>query len=196
MVFVYIVRCNFAAPEQEPAWNAWYSGPKIDQMLDKPYFSACQRFRLASGTGRNYLTLWTVQSPEALRTPEHVSDWGFSEWAPYVTDWSRDLFDGGPASERIVAVPREGSLRTVSFDGMSESDAQGCRTVIERSAPDMIWLRIAGLDRHTPLIGLQALSGPASYPSPNHGAASSIQDAIYRPLFDLRLRRLAPLASW
>ena len=92
--------------------------------------------------------------------PEYVSDWGFSEWASHVTDWSRDLFDGGPASERIVAVPREGSLRTVSFDGMSESDAQAVRTVIERSAPDMLWLRIAGLDRHTPLIGLQPLTGP------------------------------------
>ena len=195
MVFVYIVRCNFIAPEQEQAWNAWYSGPKIEQMLTKPNFSACQRFRLASGTGRNYLTLWTVQSPEAFRTAEYVADWGFSEWAPHVTDWSRDLFDGGPASERIVAVPREGSLRTVSFDGMSERDAQAVRTVIERSAPDMMWLRIAGLDRHTPLIGLQTLSGPASSHSPNHDAAPSIQDAIYRPLFDLRARRLAPSAS-
>ena len=88
MVFVYMVRCNFAEPAKEQAWNAWYSGPKIEQMLAKPYFRTCQRFRLASGTGRNYLALWTVQSPAAFETAEYTSDWGFSDWAPYITDWS------------------------------------------------------------------------------------------------------------
>ena len=33
MAFVYIVRCNFNEPEKEQAWNDWYSGPKIAQML-------------------------------------------------------------------------------------------------------------------------------------------------------------------
>jgi hypothetical protein len=76
MTFVYIVRCNFTEPAKEQAWNAWYSGPKIEQMLAKPYFRTCQRFRIAQGTGRRYLALWTLQSPEAFNTAEYTSDWG------------------------------------------------------------------------------------------------------------------------
>jgi hypothetical protein len=70
MAFVYIVRCNFTAPEREEAWNGWYSGPKIKQMLRNPMFLSCQRFRRMSGEGRGYLALWTMESPEALRTPD------------------------------------------------------------------------------------------------------------------------------
>ena len=182
MVFVYIVRCNFTDPAKEQAWNAWYSGPKIEQMLAKPYFLTCQRFRLASGTGRNYLALWTVQSPAAFETVEYTSDWGFSEWAPYITDWSRDLFDGGAAPERAFAVTPAGSLRAVSFDGMGEADAQAERALIAKSEPDMMWLPVVGLDRHTPLIGLQPLSDPASFRASNHGRTARMQEALYRPL--------------
>jgi hypothetical protein len=71
MAFVYIVRCNFSDPGKEQAWNEWYNGPKMAQMLAKPLFLTCQRFRLASGTGRKYLTLWTLQSPQAFETPDY-----------------------------------------------------------------------------------------------------------------------------
>ena len=100
MTHLYIVRCNFTAPEKEQAWNAWYSGPKIKQMLAQPYFLSCQRFRRAAGDGRDYLALWTVATPEALKTAQYTSQWGFAEWAPHITAWSRDLFDGGDAAAR------------------------------------------------------------------------------------------------
>ena len=182
MVFVYIVRCNFIEPAKEQAWNAWYSGPKIEQMLAKPYFRSCQRFRLTSGTGRNYLALWTVRSPAAFETVEYTADWGFSDWAPHITDWSRDLFDGGAASERAFAVAPAGSLQVVSFDGMGEADAQAARALITSSEPDMMWLPVVGLDRHTPLIGLQPLSDPAAFPASTHGRTEGMQEALYRPL--------------
>lgn len=188
MVFVYIVRCNFTAPEKEQAWNAWYSGPKIEQMLAKPHFRSCQRFRRVSGAGRNYLALWTVESPEAFRTAEYASDWGFFEWAPHIIDWSRDLFDARAAPERAFAVASEGSLRTVSFDGMSEDEAQAAREVVARSEPDMMWLPAVGLDRHTPLIGLQPRSGPARSRSPELDRALRMQDATYRPISDFHRR--------
>ena len=82
MTFVYIVRCNFTEPAKEQAWNAWYSGPKIEQMLGKPYFRTCQRFRIAAGTGRKYLALWTLQSPDAFKTAEYTSDWASSNGRP------------------------------------------------------------------------------------------------------------------
>ena len=62
MTFVYIVRCNFTAPDKEQAWNDWYSGPKIEQMLAQPHFLSCQRFHRVAGTGRDYLALWTVDA--------------------------------------------------------------------------------------------------------------------------------------
>ena len=178
MTFAYIMRCNFTEPAKEQAWNAWYSGPKIVQMLKKPYFRTCQRFRRASGTGRDYLALWTLQSPDAFKTREYTADWGFFEWAPFITDWSRDLFDGGAAPEQAFAVPLEGSLHVVSFDGMSADDA---RAAAAGSAPDMMWLPVIGLDRHTPMIGLRA----ASQAQTASAGGTGVQVAVYRPICEL-----------
>jgi hypothetical protein len=185
MLFVYVVRCNFTRPDKERAWNAWYSGAKIAQMLAKPYFRTCQRFRLASGSGRNYLALWTLQSPEAFKTTEYMSDWGFFEWAQYVTDWSRDLFDARGAPEAAFAVAGEGALHMVSFDGMNEEEANAARAVITKSEPEMMWLPVAGLDRHTPMIGLRLLPDLAGTCSSNDHRGQRIQEAIYRPISDL-----------
>ena len=188
MTFVYIVRCNFTEPAKEQAWNDWYSGPKIAQMLAKPYFRTCQRFRIAAGTGRRYLTLWTLQSPDAFKTPEYTSDWGFFEWAPYIVDWSRDLFDGRPAPERSFAVPIEGALHAVTFDGMAEDEANDARAAIAREEPEMMWLSVTGLDRHTPFIGLRPLTDSAPSRSSVHARAEQVGEAIYRPLCDLCTR--------
>jgi hypothetical protein len=180
MVFVYIVRCNFTKPEKETAWNAWYSGEKIEQLLAKPYFRSCQRFRLAAGEGRSYLALWTVQSTEAFRTQEYKSDWGFFEWGAYVTDWSRELFDGGTLSEQAFAVPPAGALRVLSFDGMKEDGAQSARAGIARSQLAMMWLPAAGLDRRAPLIGLQPLAELVCAANPDQ--ALPIEHGVYRPI--------------
>jgi hypothetical protein len=185
LTFVYIVRCNFTEPAKEQAWNAWYSGPKIAQMLAKPYFLTCQRFHRVAGAGRNYLALWTLQSPAAFETAGYRSQWGFSEWAPCITDWSRDLFDGGEASEAAFAVPRDGALHVVSFDGASEHDANAARADIAISQPDLMWLPVAGLDRHTPMIGLESRSELEAARFSNHDRAARMQEAIYRPICDV-----------
>jgi hypothetical protein len=182
MVFVYIVRCNFTEPAKEQAWNDWYSGPKIAQMLRKPHFRTCQRFRRTSGHGRDYLALWTLQSPDAFNTAEYRSDWGFFEWQPYITDWSRDLFDGGGEPEAAFAVSPQGSLHVVSFDGMSLDQANAERAALAPSQPGMMWLPVIGLDRHTPLIGLHALPAAAPAPAAGDNRANGLQTAIYRPI--------------
>ncbi len=181
MVFVYIVRCKFTAPDKEAAWNTWYGGPKIVQMLAQPYFRSCQRFRRTSGTGRDYLALWTVQSPEALKTPQYTAQWGFAEWSPYITDWSRDLFDGGARSETDFAVPTGNMLHVVSFDGGAAADADMARA----AQPNMMWLPVIGLDRHTPMIGLRRFSeGAPDSPAPGSSAA---EHTIYRPISDFHV---------
>jgi hypothetical protein len=180
MTHLYIVRCNFTAPEHEEAWNAWYSGPKTRQMLAQPHFLSCQRFRRASGDGRDYLALWVLASPEALRTAQYTSQWGFAEWERHVTAWSRDLFDAGSRPHRDFAVPLGGALDVVAFDGASEADAAVARSSL--TAPGMMWLPIAGLDRHTPLIGLRVASEEPAPPVTN----STAQRATYRPIGDVR----------
>jgi hypothetical protein len=180
MTHVYIVRCNFTAPEKEEAWNAWYSGPKIKQMLAQPYFLSCQRFRRAAGIGRDYLALWVVESPEALNTRQYVSQWGFADWERDVSAWSRDLFDAGARPCPDFAVSRDGALEAVSFDGASADEANAARSRV--SLPDMMWLPIAGLDCHTPVIGLRTLRQPH-----DPGAAgSNLQRGIYRPICDFQ----------
>ena len=181
MTHVYIVRCNFTAPEKEQAWNDWYSGPKLKQMLAQPYFLSCQRFRRVAGTGRDYLALWTVETPEALKTAQYTAQWGFAEWAPYITAWSRDLFDGGARESRDFAAAHAGALEVISFDGMSADLANAERARF--AEPQMMWLPIAGLDRHTPLIGLRVLSAMAELKS----AAANLQHAIYRPIVDFQI---------
>jgi hypothetical protein len=180
MVFVYIVRCNFAEPAKEEAWNAWYSGAKITQMLSLPYFRTCQRFRRAGGVGRDYLALWTMVKPEAMTTPEYRAQWGFSEWTPYITDWSRDLFDGRPAGEDAFSVQPSGALQVVSFDGMTAGQASATQAEIAALQPGILWLPVIGLDRHTPLIGLKVLSG--GHDRAQNALDEGIQEAIYQPL--------------
>ena len=183
MTFLYIVRCNFTAPDQEQAWNDWYSGPKIEQMLRKPHFLSCQRFRRAAGSGRDYLALWTLDSPDAFQTEQYTSDWGFFEWERFVTDWSRDLFDGGAAGWREFAVERSGALEVVSFDGMIAAEANAARAHV--AAPDTMWLPVAGLDRRTPLIGLRVLAAGASA-APQGDGKLAMQRATYRPISDFQ----------
>jgi hypothetical protein len=182
MVCLYVVRCNFTEPTREPAWNAWYSGPKIEQMLGQPHFLTCQRFRLAAGRGRDYLALWTVESPQALATPQYTAQWGFADWAPYITDWSRDLFDGGAASEKAFAVGLDGALAVVSFDHMSEEGAAAAHEAVARAEPDMMWLPVIGLDRHTPMIGVRPLADLASARPCGDGGDDRMQWAIYCPI--------------
>jgi hypothetical protein len=182
MAFVYVVRCNFTAPAHEQAWNAWYGGPKIAQMLAQPHFRTCQRFHRAVGVGRNYLALWTVASPDALTTPQYVSQWGFAEWAPMITDWSRDLFDAGAAGVDAFAVAPRGALEVVSFDGATAEDANAARAALADAAPDMMWLPVVGLDRHTPAIGVRPLPDAAAPPRETRDRRA--QCALYRPISD------------
>lgn len=182
MSFVYVVRCDFTDPGKEQAWNEWYSGPKIAQMLKKPHFRSCQRFRRTGGSGRNYLALWTLSSPDAFKTQEYTSDWGFFDWSPYVTNWSRDLFDGGAAREEDFAVAPGDTLEVISFDGMSADDADASRVELIRSEHDILWLPVIGLDRHTPLIGLRPQSDPETQDPSGTATVTGAQWTFYRPI--------------
>jgi hypothetical protein len=123
-----------------------------------------------------------VTSPEALTTQQYRSQWGFAQWESLITDWSRDLFDGGNRPEQAFAVEPQGSLRVISFDGAGEDEARAASA----QQADLMWLPVIGLDRHTPMIGLAPQLGQTAPPSI---AMPRAQAAVYRPISPLYTAR-------
>lgn len=192
MTLAYVVRCNFNDPSRETAWNDWYNGPKLRQMLEKPHFLTGQRFRRAAGAGRDYLAFWTLASADAFTTPEYTNDWGFFEWRPYIIDWSRDLFEAETGPD--VPAPRVGVgqyLRLVSFEGASAEEAEDLRRTVDAAHPGTTWTHSVGLDRHTPLFGFSIETSERLGP-----AAPGVVEGLYLPISDLAItERADALAS-
>ncbi len=159
MSHVYAVRCNFSRPDLEQAWHAWYSGPKLAEMMTHPLFLSGQRYR-ASGLDQRviYLAAWVVESPAAFETPQYRASWGFADWAPHITDWSRNLFRG------------------------PESDVSDLLEDLRAKRPDVLWMPVVGLDRSCPAIGLRRLAaGAEAAPLPDTLAAG-IRQTVYTPI--------------
>src|SRR5712691_1045101 len=145
MSYVYAVRCNFARPDLEAAWHAWYSGPKLAEMMTHPLFHSGQRYRAAGLDQRIvYLAVWVVESPAAFETPQYGASWGFVEWAPHITDWSRNLFRGteGDVSD-LLDVPPQGELYVAAFDGVGEEQVERRLEELRAKRPDVLWMPVA-----------------------------------------------------
>ncbi len=180
--YVYAVRCNFADANLEAAWNQWYSGPKLEEMLRKPYFLSVQRFAaVALDTRRKYLALWLVASPEAFATPEYRADWGFSQWTPQIRDWSRDLY-GSPlaADDPLFEIGREDALYLAASDGLDAAAARDAVAQVGDRRPGALWLEAVGLDRHAPLLGLRKL-GSSERPAPL-GPETGLVETVFEPI--------------
>lgn len=181
MALAYIVRCNFSRDDLEAGWNTWYSGPKLKRMLDKPGFVSVQRFHRMAGAGRNYVAFWILESAGALETPEYKNDWGFFEWRPHIIDWSRDLFEPLSGDARSPVIGPDRALRLISFEGLDADAAAAARAQVDAQVPGIVWMRSAGLDRHTPLLGHQVAAADAAFtPLAVKGAV----DGLYRPISD------------
>ena len=191
MSFVYAVRCNFNAPALEAAWHAWYSGPKLAEMMTHPRFLSGQRYR-AAGLDETiaYLALWVVESPDAFTTPEYKSAWGFVEWTPHIGDWSRNLYRGPDHDvSDLLDVQAGERLYLAAFDGVAEADAESRRRGLEAARPDVTWLPVAGLDRSCPAIGVRRIDAVES-PRPLPAAlAAGIRETLYEPITDRRRAR-------
>lgn len=189
MSFVYAVRCNFTRRDLDGDWNAWYSGPKLAEMVEHPMFLSGQRYR-AVGLDQTiaYLALWVVASPEAFETPEYTSSWGFVEWAPWITDWSRTLYRGPDedVSDRLD-VPPEGRLYLAAFDGIPEAEAGSRLEWLRSERRDILWMPVVGLDRSCPAIGVRTYAGGSAAPEPlPPRLAPGIRETVYRPITERR----------
>ena len=68
---LYIVECGFADPSQEAAWNDWYSGPKLKELLAVPDFLSAQRFRALDNHPAPYLNVTSIASTELFTNPDY-----------------------------------------------------------------------------------------------------------------------------
>ena len=126
--------------------------------------------------------------PDALTTKEYKSDWGFAEWQPYIIDWSRDLFDARHAADGAFAIGHGGALRLIAFDRMTAGEAGAASETISRENSGVVWLPVAGLDRSTPLIGLERI-GMGEF-APTRIGPDTSEMAVYQPICELfRARR-------
>ena len=89
-VFVYAVRCNFALPEREAAWNDWYSGPKLRQLLEKHPERAIER-AVKGMLPRNRLGADILRRLKVYAGPTHPHD------AQQPLPWAR------PTAEQVLA---------------------------------------------------------------------------------------------
>lgn len=189
MSFVYAVRCNFTRPDLEEKWHAWYSGPKLVEMMTHPMFLSGQRYR-AVGLDQKiqWLAVWVVESPDAFETPEYKASWGFAEWKPYITDWSRNLYEG-PAedlSDRLD-VPAGGRLYLAALDDVPASQAGPWLRALRAALPEVIWMPVVGLDRSCPGFGLLRLpSATAEPPRVPSDLADGIRQTVYEPITERR----------
>ena len=102
---LYIVECGFADPAREAEWNAWYSGPKLSELLAVPGFRAAQRFRALDAEKSPYLNLTSIETAEMFTNPSYRSQGGgrFGPWdLALIIDWRRLLFTG---MEEMPPVP-------------------------------------------------------------------------------------------
>ena len=188
MSFVYIVRSNFTCQDLEEQWNAWYSGPKLAEMLTHPLFLSGQRYRAADlDRSIRYLAVWVVESPEAFTTPEYRSTWGFVEWTPYIADWSRNLYRGPEEDvSDLLDVPPDGALYFAAFDGVPEAEAPSRLELLRAERPDVLWMGVAGLDRSCPAVGVRRLDADVKPEPLRSGLAAGIRESAYRPITDRR----------
>ena len=93
---LYMVECRFTSPADEHAWNEWYSGKRIGELLAVPGFLTSQRFRSLTRSSSDYLAVHTIASMDVFNAPEYkaMGGGGFSHYPEHITDWVRRFFTG------------------------------------------------------------------------------------------------------
>jgi hypothetical protein len=174
---LYAVRCRFTDPDQENAWNEWYSD-HVDVLLRVPGFNAAQRFRSATTVDdRPYLAMYDVDGPGVFGSEPYQAIWGFDRWRPLIDSWARDLFALSDDGAIEFATPR-GSTLWAAFVGGADGVA-----LLERATPPIAVARSCGLDRSC--AGLVWSVGGSSG-SLNSVGGAIVAQAVYEPVTEFR----------
>lgn len=107
---LYMVECRFTDPAREAAWNEWYGGERLGELLAVPGFLTSQRFLSRTHAGNYYLTVHSIRDMAVFQCAEYKAMGGgaFKGYQDCITDWTRRFFTGvdvAPAvtlNERLV----------------------------------------------------------------------------------------------
>lgn len=178
---LYMVECDFDDPLQEDAWNEWYSGEKLDDLLSNPGFTATQRFKAVTPRKAEYLAVHSVRSTEVFTNPAYKASGGgrFGDWDPkLMTNWSRRLFEG--VAESPPVGPDE-LLAVIDGDAGLPSDI----TVTWLDGLD--WETVSQYRGAVALDASIARRGLAVVPKEKAGALSGIDGVcLFAPLTELK----------
>ncbi|HEV8680233.1 MAG TPA: hypothetical protein VGQ90_12725 [Stellaceae bacterium] len=147
---IYMVEMDFAHPEREAEWHAWYLA-HIRVLLTVPGFRASQRFKAIVATPAPYLALHEVASAALFDSPAYRSRGGpasTGEWRALQSNWHRNLLAG---IEETPEVPPEAHV-LVLHDARDAAVPEGIAVT---------WLRGVGLDRTIGECGLAVVPDPA-----------------------------------
>jgi hypothetical protein len=90
--YVYLLRAEFADPEREQAWNRWYDEKHVPELLTVPGIVSATRYQQRGARGR-YLAAYEIESPDVFDEPRYAEVTGWGEWAPYITEWRRAVYE-------------------------------------------------------------------------------------------------------
>lgn len=140
---LYMVECAFSDPAREQAWNDYYSGRKLDEVLSVPGFRTSQRFKAIGESSAPYLAIHSVDSLEVLTDGAYRSAGGGRfdhSFQSSIINWKRSLYDG---LDRAPAIAEDELIAVCD----QPDQVQGVPV-------DFVWLSAAGLDAPAPQRGI------------------------------------------
>jgi hypothetical protein len=169
---IYIVECGFSDPAREAAWNDYYSGPKLAQVLAVPGFRTSQRFKAMSAMTTPYFAMHSVDSLEVFKSPAYSNLGGgrFDQaYQPYITQWVRSFYDGlesAPAiREHDVLVvcdqPENAHAAGISFTWLTAATPEvpvrrrGIAPVSRKQGEALLQSRPDGIRLYSPMLAQQ-----------------------------------------
>lgn len=165
---LYMVECRFNDPAREAAWNHWYGGERLGELLAVPGFLTSQRFIAATRPGNYYLTVHSIRSMEVFQSPAYLAMGGgaFKGYQGCITDWVRRFFSGLELAPRIAMDERlvvcDAGRAAVAGSGVAfawmrpvgENDKGGERGVARipaATADAQIWAKHWPIDIYSPM---------------------------------------------
>lgn len=105
---LYMVECRFTDPAREAAWNAWYGGERLGELLAVPGFLTSQRFISLTHAGNYYLTVHSIRDMAVFQCPEYKAMGGgaFKGYQDCITDWTRRFFTGVNVAPAVTETER------------------------------------------------------------------------------------------
>jgi hypothetical protein len=130
-VMIYTVECSFTDPQQEEAWNEFYSSLKLPALISVKGFQTSQRFRLLRGQAPTYLAIHTIADPTVLVSNEYRRKGGgsFARWQSMITDWRRNVYAGidiapGVAEGQILVIGNGEASRPALVAAIKQYDLE------------------------------------------------------------------------